>query len=93
MTRETSNDAWREIVESGILSECHKLALNTLGESPKPITGRELCRLAGHDQLWKRLSELREMEFVFEHPVRRCSVSGKRVLTWWWKPVGEEVAA
>lgn len=79
--RRTSKEAWDEYKESEDRDRCFKLVMDTLLKHG-PLTGREICARAGHEGLWKRLSELSKEGFVEEAGKRMCTVTGKRAIMW-----------
>ena len=81
MARETSKQAFQEILESGALGESQKKvfqAIFELGEA----TGRELNQHLSSQSAHKRLSELHEMGLIREKKIRECRVTGHDSASW-----------
>ena len=84
MTRDTSIEAYRDLVESGKINERQAVVLDAL-DRHGPCTARELGEKADLTQVygyWVRLSELRRKGLVAEEPKRKCSVTQKNVIVW-----------
>ena len=90
MVRETSIEAYHEMMESGLISERRWQTLDAL-YAVRPATGgevyQEFKRRYGqlaptNSNITTRLGELREMDLAFETGTRECSVSGHEVTLW-----------
>jgi len=85
MAKQTSIDAYREIKESGLLSNKRLAAYEAIVKHG-PCTSGELARVINSKhpipQLRPRLTELREMGAIEEAEERICKVSGKRCIVW-----------
>jgi hypothetical protein len=79
--RRTSIQAFHAIQTSGVLSKRRQQAYETLFHYG-PMTGAELCQKANTPGLWKRLSELQEMNLAVPIGERRCAVTGQTVTLW-----------
>ena len=97
MVRDTSIQAYFDLIESAEVSRKHKdvlLALKKVGADRVAITASELFNqgFKGQNLVFSnvraRLSELRDMGAVEENSKRLCSVTGKTVIT--WKITGEK---
>ncbi len=78
----TSAESFATLKDSGKLGRLHRAVLRGLGESKRPVTGRELSERAGLEGAWKRLSELEKLGFVQRVGTRKCFVTGKRATAW-----------
>jgi hypothetical protein len=81
LPRSTSREAWADLQRSGRLGDKQMEAL-AIVKDHGPCTGQELQKFASSPSLWKRLSELRRKGHVIEHSKRRCSVTGRKAITW-----------
>ncbi len=77
----TSAEAFATLKDSGKLGRLHRAVLKGLGESKRPVTGRELGAHLGMEA-WRRLPELERMGFVVRDGTRKCRVTGKRATAW-----------
>jgi hypothetical protein len=91
MTRETSIQSWRELIDSGVLGPMKARVVQILGEgNPYGMTASELLVLgrsifgkdSERDNYQKRLGELRDEGVVEELEPRKCSVTGRNVIVW-----------
>lgn len=88
MTRQTSKETYKAIINNGLLSNLRKdcyVALNKFG----PATANELINAAashknfvGMSNIPKRLSELRNLGVVAEAGKRKCEVTGRNAIVW-----------
>ena len=78
----TSAEAFATLKDSGKLGRLHRAVLRGLGESKRPVTGRELGAHLGIDGAWKRLPELERLGFVVRDGTRKCSVTKVRATAW-----------
>jgi hypothetical protein len=83
MTRQTSTDVYHQIQTEGLLSKARWLVYSELF-TYGPLTGSELDqRLSARGSMaHKRLSELKDIGVVAEVGLKKCSVSGREVLSW-----------
>lgn len=81
MARSTSKESWKDFKDSDSQALCYRAIIEIL-ERNGNLTGREICKKAGRDGLWKRLSELRTRGFIEEAGKRICSVTGKKAIVW-----------
>lgn len=83
MPRSTSAAAFRQLIDSGRLSERREQVLTTLWEHG-PLTGAELDAYAttGRGHWHKRLPELRDRGLAAEVGTRVCRVTGEEVIVW-----------
>lgn len=81
MTRETSFEAYRHLVNGGRLSEAQANVYSEL-YAHGPMTAQELVRAMRYQHAEKRLSELRRLGVVKELAPRECNVTGRRALVW-----------
>jgi hypothetical protein len=79
--RETSLQAYAQLVRDGRISKAQLLAWSVL-QQHGALTGRELDALAETAGLWKRLSELKRLGLIIEAGIRECRSSGRQALTW-----------
>jgi hypothetical protein len=79
--RQTSIKAFHAVSASGVISARRKQAYQYLYDHG-PLTGSELCKIAGVPGLWKRLSELRRMKLVMEIGERICTISNQKCIEW-----------
>jgi|GEM_PF-6794541 hypothetical protein len=77
----TSAEAFSTLKESGKLGRLHRAVLKGLGESKRPVTGRELGAHLGMEA-WRRLPELERLGRVVRDGTRTCSVTGRRATSW-----------
>ena len=91
MVRDTSIEAYKDLIDSDILGRKHKIILEALIRANKdsgPITASELfaeylrSRNLVFSNIRARLGELRDMEAIEERDKRLCNITGKRVITW-----------
>lgn len=80
--RQTSMDTYVSILKSGVLSKRRwevYMALFKFG----PATANELqAKMENKSGVWKRLSELRNMQCVDELGERPCKITGKTCIVW-----------
>lgn len=79
--RQTSLAAYITIRDSGILSQRRWEAYSALYQHG-PVTANELCQKAGVTGLWKRLSELKQLDLVKEVGQSTCSITGMTATLW-----------
>lgn len=86
--RDTSIEAYREIKESGLLSEKRFLVYDILFEHG-PLTagqvvlmGRKLKSVIHTSAFQTRLTELRDLGVVYEVKKDNCPLTGRNVLFW-----------
>jgi hypothetical protein len=77
----TSAESFATLKDSGKLGRLHRAVLKGLGESKRPVTGRELGQHLGMEA-WRRLPELERLGFVQRVGTQKCSVTGKRATCW-----------
>lgn len=85
MIRQTSLMAYRDIFPE--LASRYQEYLSSLQAIGKPSTDREVCSYACHNDpnyFRPRRNELIKMGFIVECEKRKCSVSRKLSLTWWF---------
>lgn len=80
MTRETSIEAFNEVMRSGHVTERQRDVYRALYDIG-PATARKLNASAG-DGAWKRLSELSRLGLVEEAGETVCEQTRKRVIVW-----------
>jgi hypothetical protein len=81
MARETSKQAFQEILESGALGESQKKVFQAIFEAGD-ATGRELNDRLQSQSAHKRLSELQDMGLIREFKTRPCRVTGHDSIAW-----------
>lgn len=86
--RDTSIEAFKEILESGELGEMQRIVYEHL-YMHGPCTASELFHFMSqakrnptHSNITTRLGELRDSGAVKECGKRECQVTGRKVLTW-----------
>lgn len=79
--RQTSVEAYNDIMVSGLLGKRQKDAYAVLYENG-PLTGNELSLKMGIPGQWKRCSELKKRGLALEVGERLCSVTGRNCITW-----------
>ena len=84
--RETSIEAYKEVLENGKINKVQKRVLELLIKEG-PSTANELDEILlaqgiKYPKASARLGELRDMGTVDEMDKRTCSISGKTVLVW-----------
>ena len=79
--RETSIDAYHEVVEEGRLAESRLEVYQTL-LAHGPMTASELERVSNNRYGHQRLSELRTRGLAAEVGKRPCQVTGRVVIVW-----------
>ena len=85
MIRQTSLLSYRDVLPQ--LSERYVEYLDALREIGHPATDQEVSRFAGHgdpNYFRPRRNELVKQGLLVECEARKCSVSGKTALTWWF---------
>ena len=85
-TRQTSIDCYNQIKAEGLLS---KLRLETYHAMiySSPCTAGELQSYIDKNGInvkhaWKLLSQLRDLEVVYEKSERKCNITGRIVIEW-----------
>lgn len=87
MIRDTSKEAYAEVMSSGYVGRKQKEVYASLYENG-PVTGGELhyrmslSRNPSHSNIVTRLGELRDIGIVREFPKRTCSKSGYQAYVW-----------
>lgn len=87
VVRDTSLQAYRDIIDSGRIGEVQKMVYEGLYKFG-PCTSSELYEHMStgqnvqHSNIRARLGELRDMGAVKEGNKRKCAVTSKTVLTW-----------
>lgn len=81
MMRSTSKESWDQFKGSKARVHCIKIVLEALSKHGSS-TGREICAYAGHDGLWKRLSEMARDGYIREKGKRVCKVTNKKAIEW-----------
>lgn len=89
MTRQTSIEAYHQIVSEGLLKSI-QLETYKLLFKHGPCTGSELTKIAmekssnprPRDSHFQRCSELRDKGLVYEVGKRPCTVTGRRCIEW-----------
>lgn len=79
--RRTSIEAYRQVMESGLLGKRQKQAYDVLFKHG-PLTGNELSKLMGMPGQWKRCSELKKRDLAVEVGERDCTVTGRNCIIW-----------
>ena len=79
--RATSLEAYKDIVNSGVLGKRQVEAYEVLYDHG-PLTAGELVDESGVSGLWKRLSELRDMGIIEEVGKRKCRITGAVCIEW-----------
>lgn len=85
MTRSTSREAFRQLVESGALKGKQRQVLEAVLEHG-PATSAEIIRAGGLGEnvnLWRaRFTELHARGLIVEAGVRKCKITGRTALVW-----------
>jgi hypothetical protein len=84
----TSQQAAGELAGSK-LGHCQQKFVNALASLGKPSTAAEIAELAyiqDSSSNRERAGELVRAGKIFEHPPRRCDVTGKQATRYWVKP-------
>jgi len=79
--RKTSLETFRKLIASRSLGRTYEVVIENLIRC-RGLTAKEICKKAGRDGLWKRLSELKRLGLVEEVGVRKCSVTERPALVW-----------
>lgn len=79
--RQTSQQAYMQIMACGIVAKNQALAWATLRSAGK-LTASEIGKLAKRRGLWRRLSELRSLGLARECGTRVCAVTGITAVVW-----------
>jgi hypothetical protein len=88
MSRETSAECYREIVENGLVSK-KRLEVYQIVYKSGPMTSAEVYleltqgrRVNAISQSRARFTELRQMDLLQEKGTKKCSVTGKTAILW-----------
>lgn len=84
MTRETSRESYKLLVESGALPVSQAKILEAIVAKPNSTSG-EVCSELGLENVnaWRaRFTELQARGLIVESGTRKCLVSGRTTLTW-----------
>ena len=90
-TRHTSIEAYREIVNGGMLSKRHMEIYRVVASFVEPCTSGEAFKLLQDcegegvnplSQSRARFTELRELGVLREGGTRECKISGRNCITW-----------
>lgn len=82
-TRETSREAYDQLVESGALKGKQAKALEQIVAHGPATSGEIIQRLGPNVNLWRaRFTELAARGLIVETGQRKCTVTGRTALVW-----------
>jgi hypothetical protein len=84
MTRETSRESYKLLLESGKLPDAQGTILSAIVAKPNSTSG-EICHELKLENVnaWRaRFTELQARGLIVESGTRKCLVSGRTTLTW-----------
>lgn len=90
MIRSTSREAWAAFCTSKSICESRMKVVLTLAQHG-PMTAGEIVLTTGHEGIWKRTSELEDMQLIEEQGKRKCRKTGKEAIVWALVPVIPDV--
>ena len=81
----TSQAAEDTITKSGYRAKQSQLVFTAIRCHCNGGTSREIAQAGNieHQIVWRRLNDLAEHDFIRRGEPRKCTVSGRIVLTWW----------
>lgn len=83
MNRETSRQAYRQLVESGQLKGKQQTALLNVIEHGPATSAEIIQRISPNTNLWRaRFTELQARGLIVEVGQRKCTVTGRTALVW-----------